>query len=717
MPDTDGAESAAYSRTARILVDEPPKKPVLGFDETADALAEVIRKSKPQFAIGIFAGWGSGKTTLMHMIREKLSPSDCVCVEFNAWRFESEPVLLVPLLDTIRGALEEWSKKQTDRSSRKRAERAAGRLARVVRGLAAGLSGEVGVPGALKIGFDAGKAMNAFSAGRHPTGPQSLYVAAFEELSNTMEEFRKGGATRVVIFIDDLDRCLPSKALNVLESLKLFFDLDGFIFVAGLDQRVVERAVRAHFAESGGNVSASNKDGEDADAIYRQELERYYPAKIFQLPYYLRLAPEGKLPELLDSMYDEARLLEEQKAYFSTLKVAEYLKYIAVNRRINPREVKRFLNSYILRVLSDKELESEKDFKPEVTLAVQVLESRKDWPPLYDAMLIEPTLFRNCLGRYRSANGSPGDESAFKILSPDLGIMPADLSEYLHSDLVKPLVDYSILERHLLHMDSTSTLAPRVSDAYRSLGSLRSKLREVLKLDFPRDSDRLYLPRDSDRDDLASGALGCWSDLSVILGSPFDELMQRLENRIDQLRTLSPGDETELGVAVRNIANGMYDISERIYRELRAGRDSLDVTPAEAEASDRDKYTAKVMAEIEVVLPASWYLIRRERTSDYRFDGLIIKPGSKQIVVETFSNPSFTGGEFSRAVKRIHESHELHVDGIFVIAQSSKAPGFKRLAADFTALSLPNRVVEWRSDAPDDGLSNAVKELTGESSS
>jgi predicted KAP-like P-loop ATPase len=62
-------------------------------------------ESSPQFAIGIFGGWGSGKTTLMRAIEDKLDSSRAVSVQFSAWRYEKEEHLIVPLLDTIREAL------------------------------------------------------------------------------------------------------------------------------------------------------------------------------------------------------------------------------------------------------------------------------------------------------------------------------------------------------------------------------------------------------------------------------------------------------------------------------------------------------------------------------------------------------------------------------------------------------------------------------------
>ena len=48
----------------------------------------------------------------------------------------------------------------------------------------------------------------------------------------------------LVIFVDDLDRCLPEKTVQVLEAIKLFLDKHGCVFVLGADSNVVRSAVR-----------------------------------------------------------------------------------------------------------------------------------------------------------------------------------------------------------------------------------------------------------------------------------------------------------------------------------------------------------------------------------------------------------------------------------------------------------------------------------------
>lgn len=56
----------------KVLVDDPATNPSLGFDDYASTLADVIQTSTPRFAIGIFGSWGSGKTTLMRAIEDRL---------------------------------------------------------------------------------------------------------------------------------------------------------------------------------------------------------------------------------------------------------------------------------------------------------------------------------------------------------------------------------------------------------------------------------------------------------------------------------------------------------------------------------------------------------------------------------------------------------------------------------------------------------------------
>ena len=96
----------------KVILDAPARVLALGYMQTANAFKDIIEKSEPQFAIGIFGGWGSGKTTLMDAIQGSLDKNVSIPVQFSAWRYEKEPHLIIPLLDAVRDALADWADKE-----------------------------------------------------------------------------------------------------------------------------------------------------------------------------------------------------------------------------------------------------------------------------------------------------------------------------------------------------------------------------------------------------------------------------------------------------------------------------------------------------------------------------------------------------------------------------------------------------------------------------
>jgi energy-coupling factor transporter ATP-binding protein EcfA2 len=445
----------------KVLIDSPTQRPALGYQEIAGAFAELIAYSEPKFAIGIFGGWGSGKTTLMQAIARRLkSRSEIVCIDFNAWRFEREPHLLVPLLDTIREELGNRAMELASRANElaspagsieqvrnatMRAEQLRHvviRLGKIVQKLASGLSVSVPIPG-LTIKYDVGSIFetsveSAADQGSALEGdqsllPKSLYVAAFKELRSAVRDLAGTGVKRIVVFVDDLDRCLPENALDVLESMKHFFDLDGFIFVVGLDESLIQRAVAAKFASVSSLVSGDAQAPEPSSS----QLSTEYAKKIFQVPYALPAALPGQLNDLLESMYKEARIGGMQLRELE--KVPPYLKKITMHGRVNPRQVKRFINSYTLQSLIGD------DLIPEVILALQVLAFRQDWEVAYKLANSHPSEFLKALDTHCKRQGGG---NAFGDL-PGHVAFPADLAEFLMSPLAAELADLKSLDPYL----------------------------------------------------------------------------------------------------------------------------------------------------------------------------------------------------------------------------------------------------------------------------
>ena len=64
---------------------------------------------------------------------------------------------------------------------------------------------------------------------------ETVYFEGIEKIENEMKKVLK--SHEIVVFIDDLDRCEPDKALEVLESIKVFLDIEGFVFIVRLSYR------------------------------------------------------------------------------------------------------------------------------------------------------------------------------------------------------------------------------------------------------------------------------------------------------------------------------------------------------------------------------------------------------------------------------------------------------------------------------------------------
>lgn len=96
-----------------ILTDEPTEEDAPDFNDYSQKLSKFIVNSRPQFTVGIYGDWGTGKTTLMQMIRKKIDSEYqhiATTIWFDAWRYENEKYsAIIPLLRTITLSLKNAS--------------------------------------------------------------------------------------------------------------------------------------------------------------------------------------------------------------------------------------------------------------------------------------------------------------------------------------------------------------------------------------------------------------------------------------------------------------------------------------------------------------------------------------------------------------------------------------------------------------------------------
>jgi predicted KAP-like P-loop ATPase len=184
------------------------KEDRIHFDFLAQALTRVILNSETPVTLGIFGDWGAGKTSIMQMSKGLLK-NEAKTVWFNAWKYDKVYDSRVALIKII---LNEMRKDQNISSKVQELSKKINWLgiARVL------VSTAIGAPSIIEA--------------NHIIKQDEL-ISVISEFDDTFGQLVKEYAKdqKLVIFIDDLDRCLPEKVIDILEAIKLFLDADGEI--------------------------------------------------------------------------------------------------------------------------------------------------------------------------------------------------------------------------------------------------------------------------------------------------------------------------------------------------------------------------------------------------------------------------------------------------------------------------------------------------------
>ena len=415
---------------------------LLGFEHLVTAVTSIVNNDALLPAtIGVYGDWGSGKSSLLKMVARQFEGKDGVLLlSFNGWLFEGFDDAKTALMGTILDEI--ISRRLVSTEVKDGAKRLGWKLLKQIdimrvmgfagRTALAGITG--GIPGTLvSLGKDAVAGLTGLS---DKAGDAKLTVEQIaEQLKENAEdgvrrgirEFRKdfedllkeSGITKLIVLIDDLDRCLPETILETLEAIKLFLFVPRTAFILGADERLVKYAVRRRFPELPGQLVEVGSD---------------YLEKLIQYPVYVPPLGRGemetyinllfaKLSGIADADFEEVRMhavkcepdtllavrfnfaiaksiLKDKTplALADNLTTAERIAAVFASESGNPRQCKRFLNTLMLRIAMAK--------SRNVTLKQRVLAK---------LMLLErfrPESFRSLAEAQAKQNGKPKELAA-----------------------------------------------------------------------------------------------------------------------------------------------------------------------------------------------------------------------------------------------------------------------------------------------------------------
>ncbi len=335
----------------------------------AEALAIFISTCDTPMTVGIQGDWGMGKTSMLNMIEaflESQPDKEFGLVNFNTWHyslFGQDEYLGVAAISGILNQLREQFEINEDNDILKKTTSAIGKVLKSTKLSAFGVSIDPEAafkPDGQAIDYeDVSQLMLSFK--------QDFQRLVNHIVSNCT---RKGKPIdRLVFFIDDLDRVKPLKALELLESLKNFLDVEHCVFLLAVDYEVVQ-------------MGMAEKFGID---LQKQSGKSFFD-KIIQLPF-----------SMPSTSYNLARyigrLLENAGFKVSDADLEFYDEITSVTVGRNPRSIKRVINYVrLIRIIRKKHATIKaKDSADNRKILYALICMQVAWPEVFNYFVKSPT--------------------------------------------------------------------------------------------------------------------------------------------------------------------------------------------------------------------------------------------------------------------------------------------------------------------------------------
>ena len=208
---------------------------LMGRKPQADALVKLATGVSGPAVIAVDAPYGVGKSTFLRMVALSPELRDAAdVIEHNAWETEFSDMSFTSLADTVITSAQSTDAKQLLKEN-------------------ANLFTNTAFPYFWKM-------MPFLAAGVAGIPPEAILAttgvsaSVVQSITKAVAEFKKlrqlsGGQKRIVIIIDELDRCTPTYAIKTLEAIHHVFDSDGITFVLGLHRQQLMKSINAIYGQ------------------------------------------------------------------------------------------------------------------------------------------------------------------------------------------------------------------------------------------------------------------------------------------------------------------------------------------------------------------------------------------------------------------------------------------------------------------------------------
>jgi hypothetical protein len=463
--------------TVQRLTDE---EDLFAHRDYASALVEAIREVPSPFTLGLFAPWGSGKSSILHEVGEQLRQTkEIAYVYFDVWRYEGDSLRREFIRDVAtqlknQGVLGRFDiARHIERFDADIAETPRSRLiydrSSLLRGCILGVLAALLILAivqlAPRIGFsdrNADKVVLALIGASLTflvtafgnvirSEPIQVTRRRFEDPDQFAENFSdllgRLKRKRLAIGVDNLDRCAPNRVAELLATIKTFLEPavedKELVFVVAADVAALRRHLIAQeLAESGGGAIMDEQSTEKSERPASEHVPRDVQDAVDE---YLRKFFNGSLGvvEVLDE--DIRDFAEKQLAEFrenhnlDDEATGELVELIGSALKRNPRRIKQFINNVELRLQildhRHKAGRIQLDADPLVVAKLTIIEEQ--WPDRHDELNRDPRLLQRWHREAADGNGdvvgdvSQKDRDWAVFLRLTETIRPSDLRPYL----------------------------------------------------------------------------------------------------------------------------------------------------------------------------------------------------------------------------------------------------------------------------------------------
>ena len=239
------------------LIEVPTEKPFdndkFERDKEAELLTSIISTYSQPLVLSIDAAWGNGKTTFLQMWRQKLENEKFPCLFFNAWEHDFADNALVSFIGEIDAGIDAFPLGPEETKEAKQLFRNVKTIGTKLLKRAAPIAIKLITAGVLdpeKVYEDAigtvGSELvkDSFKEYEENRNTVSDFKKKLRDFVLKLQEFQGETPKPLVFFIDEMDRCRPPYAIQLLEKIKHFFDIEGIIFVLAIDKTQIENSIK-----------------------------------------------------------------------------------------------------------------------------------------------------------------------------------------------------------------------------------------------------------------------------------------------------------------------------------------------------------------------------------------------------------------------------------------------------------------------------------------